>query len=420
MELVQSRRSINPPEEFVEQIREALLALYDPSALQANPLFAAVDQGGGTIARIQRFRRALLDAVEIFHPRSGAPDTSRAWRIYRILELRYIECNDVGDVIQQIALSKSQYHREHHYALRAVARILWSELQDADVERVPPPTNSATKLEGEIASFESLRHEVSTLQRAEGSVRAVPGEVIRSIAELLRPLCEKRQVTLQLDLRENLPPLACDRVALRQVLLPIFVRVINGMMGGNLRVAACWERKRVAISLTEPGGALHADRDGLWREYGPLVTAIRGELRFPDPVSTAGTGTILLTFPADDRPTLLVVDNHLDFHSLVERLLAGLDWDIVGATDIDQAYEIVHARQPETIILDVMIPGHDGWDLLARLRESPSAHGVPVVICSVLHEPETALALGAAAYLHKPIDRERLVETLRRLQLSGR
>ncbi|HEX5416610.1 MAG TPA: response regulator, partial [Chloroflexota bacterium] len=408
MDLAQCRGSIDPPEEFVEQIREALLALYDPSALQANPLFVAVDQEGGTIARIQKFRRTLLDAIEVFHPRPGVPDTSRAWRIYRILELRYIECNDVGDVIQQIALSKSQYHREHHYALQAVARILWSDRRDEGTALLPSPTSTA----GETASLDSLRHEVSALQGAEGSVRAAPGEVIRSIAALLRPLCEKRQVTLQLALPENLPPLTCDRVALRQALLPIFVRVINGMMGGSLRVTAGSYGRRVAIALAEPGGALPADGEGLRREYGSLVAAIRGELSFPDPATPAGAGTILLTFPADDRPTLLVVDNHRDFHSLVERLLVGLDWDLVGATDVDQAYQLVHARRPAAIILDVMIPGHDGWDLLARLRESPSAHGVPVVICSVLDEPEMALALGAAAYLHKPIDRDRLVETL--------
>lgn len=59
------------------------------------------------------------------------------------------------------------------------------------------------------------------------------------------------------------------------------------------------------------------------------------------------------------------------------------------------------------------MPGRDGWDFLQALKASPATRTIPVIVCSVLDEPEVALSLGAAAYLQKPIDQRRLLTTLR-------
>ena len=66
-------------------------------------------------------------------------------------------------------------------------------------------------------------------------------------------------------------------------------------------------------------------------------------------------------------------------------------------------------------MLDVMLPGIDGWELLGRLREHPRTRNVPVVISTILPQEQLALALGAAAFLRKPINRETLLSSLDRL-----
>lgn len=60
----------------------------------------------------------------------------------------------------------------------------------------------------------------------------------------------------------------------------------------------------------------------------------------------------------------------------------------------------------------MVIPGRDGWELLLELKQLPSTREIPVVICSVLDEPAVAIALGAAVYLQKPIDQDRLLAAL--------
>ena len=75
---------------------------------------------------------------------------------------------------------------------------------------------------------------------------------------------------------------------------------------------------------------------------------------------------------------------------------------------------------PDVILLDVLMPREDGWDILQQLRTSPATASTPVIICSVLSQPQLALSLGASAVLQKPISREALVMAIRQaLPLAG-
>jgi adenylate cyclase len=68
----------------------------------------------------------------------------------------------------------------------------------------------------------------------------------------------------------------------------------------------------------------------------------------------------------------------------------------------------------------VMMPERDGWDLLQALRHNPATYDIPVIICSVLRQHELALALGAAAYLSKPISEHSLLQALAELHEQER
>jgi CheY-like chemotaxis protein len=65
------------------------------------------------------------------------------------------------------------------------------------------------------------------------------------------------------------------------------------------------------------------------------------------------------------------------------------------------------------------MPDIDGWTVLAALKDEPELADIPVVIVSILDEPRSGIALGAATYLTKPIDRERLIAILSRLCAVG-
>jgi CheY-like chemotaxis protein len=109
---------------------------------------------------------------------------------------------------------------------------------------------------------------------------------------------------------------------------------------------------------------------------------------------------------------VLVVDDNPAIQQLFERYLAPQQYDVIHARSGSEALRLAEEMQPSVITLDVMMPTMDGWQVLRALQQNPATAHIPIVVCSVLNEPEIALSLGARAYLKKPIDRLTLVETL--------
>jgi CheY-like chemotaxis protein len=153
---------------------------------------------------------------------------------------------------------------------------------------------------------------------------------------------------------------------------------------------------------------------GARRESWPFIEALGAHV---DVAADAfGRPGLLLSLRGTDQPVLLVVDNNPDFVRLVERYLAGYDWQVVGSGDVEQALALARRRRPWAILLDAVMPGRDGWELLLELKRDRTTREIPVVLCSVLEEPRLALSLGAAGYLHKPINQGQLVTALSRLR----
>ena len=76
--------------------------------------------------------------------------------------------------------------------------------------------------------------------------------------------------------------------------------------------------------------------------------------------------------------------------------------------------------RPTAITLDVMMPDLDGWSVLAALRQNPDLADIPVIMVSIVDEHRRGIALGAAGYLTKPVDREHLQRLIRRFQAPSR
>jgi CheY-like chemotaxis protein len=94
--------------------------------------------------------------------------------------------------------------------------------------------------------------------------------------------------------------------------------------------------------------------------------------------------------------------------------LRGAAFEIRVARDGEEGLELARALQPSAIVLDIMLPRLNGWDLLALLKSDPRTAGIPVVIVSMLDERGRGFALGAADYLVKPVTRDDVVATLSR------
>ena len=74
--------------------------------------------------------------------------------------------------------------------------------------------------------------------------------------------------------------------------------------------------------------------------------------------------------------------------------------------------ELIGREPVSAVLLDIILPGRDGWDLLQLMEANQATSRIPVIVCSVFSEPEIALSLGATGYLQKPIARRQLIDAL--------
>jgi CheY-like chemotaxis protein len=80
----------------------------------------------------------------------------------------------------------------------------------------------------------------------------------------------------------------------------------------------------------------------------------------------------------------------------------------------EEGLELARRTHPEAITLDLLMPGIDGWSVLTQLKADPGLANIPVVIVTILDNKDMGYTLGAADYLTKPIDQQRLVSIIRR------
>ena len=117
-------------------------------------------------------------------------------------------------------------------------------------------------------------------------------------------------------------------------------------------------------------------------------------------------------------PRILVADDEPSLLRLLEFVLGRRGYVIQGVTNGNAAIEVLKTESPDLVILDVMMPGLDGYEVLTFIRETPRLEGLPVVMLTAraqLDDIQRGLTLGADAYLAKPFDPEELFSVVESL-----
>ena len=114
---------------------------------------------------------------------------------------------------------------------------------------------------------------------------------------------------------------------------------------------------------------------------------------------------------------MLVVDDQEPALQLYRRYLSQQPVQVAGTSDAGQALDLARRLQPGAIMLDVMMPQVDGWEILQALKNDAQTRTIPVLVCSAWADPDLAKSLGAADFLKKPVTQKDLLAGLRRLGL---
>jgi len=133
------------------------------------------------------------------------------------------------------------------------------------------------------------------------------------------------------------------------------------------------------------------------------------------PVPQTGMGAGPTAEPAPGPgPTVVVVEDDRRSFDLLRAYLEAAGVRVVGARDGEEGLDTVRRLSPAGVILDILLPGIDGWEVLARLKADPQTAPIPVIVVSLLDERGRGFALGAAEYLVKPVGKEQLLAAVYR------
>jgi CheY-like chemotaxis protein len=115
---------------------------------------------------------------------------------------------------------------------------------------------------------------------------------------------------------------------------------------------------------------------------------------------------------AAGAPLLRGIEDDPRAASLVRRQIENQGFRVALARHAEDGLQAAREQQPQAIVLDVILPGMDGWDMLAKLKQQPETANIPVVIVSITDEPKRGFALGAAQVLVKPVTQDDLLAAL--------
>ncbi|MBS3956011.1 MAG: response regulator [Clostridiales bacterium] len=117
------------------------------------------------------------------------------------------------------------------------------------------------------------------------------------------------------------------------------------------------------------------------------------------------------------RAVVLAIDDDLEMAGLMEMVLETAGFIVETAPSVFEGMKTIARIQPDVVLLDIMMPGVNGWQLCEALRENASTAAIPVVFVTALggaHDRETAEKAGAAGYITKPFSNDGLVAEVRR------
>ena len=379
----------------------------------------------------------------------------------------------------QASRAKSAFLANMSHELRTPmnAIIGYSEMlmEDAEDSGDDAQLEDLRKIHGAGQYLLSLINDILDLSKVEAGrmdlylERFDLAEMVEEIASTVAPLVEKQENTLVCEPAEGLGTMRADLTKVRQALFNLLSNAAKFTAKGTITLAARRDRDdagdRIVMSVADTGIGIPPDKlehifdefsqadQTTTRNFGGTGLGLAISRRFCRMMggditvwSRPGEGAVFtMTLPATvdalevakaaasdsgsedgDGPVpstvvagaVLVIDDDPDARDLLRRTLEADGHEVVTAASARDGLELARAATPAVVTLDVSMPDMDGWTVLRLLKSDPALRHVPVVMVSMLHEKGLGIALGAAEYLSKPVDRKKLQELVARLSES--
>jgi len=286
--------------------------------------------------------------------------------------------------------------------------------------------------------------------------------LIDEVVGTARQLAEQNRNKLIVDCPQDIAPITVDPMRLRQILINLFSNACKFTKDGEVTLTVKESvrdgRNWMDFAVRDTGiGMTPEQLAKLFQEFtqadastarqfggtglGLAITQKLSRMMGGDVAVTsqAGKGSVFTVClpgpnvrqaapetlasepaPTDTRNCVLVIDDDATSRELIAHHLKQEGYQVITAAGGLEGIKKAKEVRPIAITLDVMMPDLDGWAVLAALRRDPELADIPVIMATILDEQHRAATLGAAGYITKPIDRDRLITLVKRFMVQAR
>jgi CheY-like chemotaxis protein len=396
-------------ERFSQELSDTLRHLCDPDHQPSGLVCRVI--GVEYTDGIAPVRSALLRSIERLASDAALPPDSATARDLQVLRHRFVRDLTQLATAARLHMSLRTVQRAQRRGARFLAEALWQEglirtqQEGSGTPRPRTPVTGAS--EGPAGWQAQASAELASLRKSAPDAQADVVAVIDGALRVARVAGLGDDIVLEAGETEAGLHATMHPSALRQVLL-ITISELGRQIRSSGEIVLTAQRSgdwiRVAFTgcpITGSGVLDLSLAQGFlgkrvaWRREGETVSVWMD---------------LPAVLPPERRITVLAIDDNPDWISLYESYCAGTPYKLVPLAEGRQALEVIAATRPDIILLDVMLPDIDGWDLLLDLHNSPLSRATPTIICSVMKGEDLAPALGATLYLRKPIYRQGLLD----------
>lgn len=379
------------------------------------------------------------------------------------LELARDEAMAATRAKSQFLTNMSHELRTPLNAIIGITEMLKEDAQETDDKLLVEPLD---RIRHAGTHLLALINEILDLAKIEaGKLELHPEEIdlgtlIKEASRTAESLVAKTKNRLEVELAPDLGRMQTDPVRLRQVLLNLLSNACKFTKGGTVMLRASRVMDpggdRVAISVHDSGIGMTDEHLGkLFQEFSQadssttrrfegtglglaisrrLCRLMGGDISVESTVGVGSTFTVLL--PTEGGPVgiprmrsdegrspslmqplgrgqhALIIDDEATSREILRQILMREGFEVVTAESGRQGLALAREIKPSIITLDVLMPDLDGWSTLQALKRNSDLRDIPVIMVTIVDEENRAYALGAAAYLTKPINRECLLKAL--------
>jgi CheY-like chemotaxis protein len=393
-------------EVFEVELQNLLYNLYDPG-YAASPDFYAVLRVDPALG-LDGLRAKILDAIDSLKTNTGFSQPTKSDLLYEILTARFIQGLSQEKAAEQLHMSSRHLRRKQNEAVHALASRLWQAAQ------TPPAAQRADPGAQGKAWTDMMVSELEVLHKNAPATTADAAETLQRAADLAAYLPGSERIQLRVRPCQVEIKLPIHPTVLQQMILNLIGKICQSGYSGEVQLACARGENGAEVII-----ALAHQPQGPRLELGQ-IEALAGALGAVLETRQETSGdTILLALPQERRVTVLVVDDNSQVVQLYQRHTAKTRYEITHVTSGSGLIERLETNPVDILMIDILLPDIDGWELLLQLRHNPHTARIPVVICSVLGNEEMARKLGAAFYLPKPIDRQALLAALDAISAAG-